>query len=224
MSACSTNTSEHSTEKNIGSVATPELAVAQTITENFEQGSKGSYATGTLKLKMGEWEFDNVMVGSEKNDAKNGMKAARFKKDEQASLTMLYDFHESLTKVSVAHGLYGGDVVPATWELKMSTDGGKSWQRTGSVVTTTSYSLNTQTFTLNTTRPVRLALYKLSGGRLNIDDFSFNPGNIQPIADQNADTNPTMGDDTEAPLALGNPSDASPGNVDNLLLKKKAIR
>lgn len=224
MSACNFenkgNTEQSTTQPAAPTSNATTLAVAHSIVEDFELGGKGSYATGSLKLKSGEWEFNNVMLGSEKNDLKNGNKAARFKKDEPGSLTMLYDIHETINTISVSHALYANDVQPATWELRASTNGGKTWTKVGNTITCSSHSLLTQEFKTNFSGAVRLGIFKLSGGRLNIDDLSINPqANQSPVASNTTDTET----DAENPLALGNPSGATPDNTNNLLLKKKVI-
>jgi endonuclease G len=93
--------------------------------------------------------------------------------------------------------------------LWYSTNGGSSWTQTGGTITTSSTTLNTAAFNMNLSGNVRFQLRKLSGGRLNIDDFSINDN-----GSQSASRDDNMG--------MGNPSGATTNvaNSNNYLMTK----
>ena len=125
-------------------------------------------------------------------------------------VSMQFNVTNGATQVSVKHGVYGTDA-SSTWQLWYSTNSGGSWSQTGSTITTSSTTLNTATFTLNITGNVRFEIKKLSGGRLNIDDFSITDNS-------NNNNNPTQDDN----MGMGNPSGATTNtaNSDNYLMVK----
>lgn len=201
------------------------LAVAQGPTEDFEQGAKKGYASAPVALRTGEWELENALLDGDASDKKNGRRALRFGKEGTGAARMLFDYSGGVNKISVAAGLYGNDA-PAEWDVRASTDGGKSWKTVSDRITARA-TLETFTFDAPFSGPVRFEVRKLSGGRLNIDDFSFNPMGGAPVADNTNNgggtPNGTTGDENEDPLALGNPSGATADNPNNLLVKKKGI-
>jgi endonuclease G len=181
-------------------------AVYANFPEGFDSGSKGAYAVGNVTLPSGTWTLDDALIGSLSGDRKNGTKSVRI--ENTGTVTMAFDVADGASQVSVAHGVYGNDA-SSTWQLWYSTNGGSTWTQTGSTITTSSTSLTTATFTLNISGNVRFEIKKLSGGRLNIDDFS--------ISDNN-NNNPTQDDN----MAMGNPSGATTNtaNTTNYLMVK----
>ncbi|TRO66928.1 DNA/RNA non-specific endonuclease [Christiangramia sabulilitoris] len=139
------------------------------ITEDYEAGSKGSYAAGTVDLPTGTWYFEEALVGSLANDRKTGTKSARIR--DLGILQMNFDV-QGAESLSINHAVYGTDG-SSTWELQASTNQGASWNRVGSTQTSANTSLENITYTLNYTENVRFRIVKLSGSgnRINIDDF-----------------------------------------------------
>src|SRR5687767_9707763 len=76
--------------------------------------------------------------------------------------------------VSAQHAKYGTDA-NSSWELWKSTNNGSTWTKVGSTVSTTSTSLQTATFTVNSSVAVRFEFRKVSGGasRLNLDNVQI---------------------------------------------------
>lgn len=139
------------------------------ITEDYESGSKGSYAAGTVDLPSGVWNLDEALIGTLANDRKTGTKSVRIR--DYGILEMTFDV-QGAQSVSFNHAVYGTDGA-SSWELQSSTDQGKNWTTEGSTQTSTSTSLQTVTFPMNYTGDVRFRIVKLSGSgdRINIDDF-----------------------------------------------------
>jgi hypothetical protein len=45
--------------------------------EDFEAGSKSTYAPFAIELSTGDWMFDQALIGNLAGDKKNGLKSAR---------------------------------------------------------------------------------------------------------------------------------------------------
>lgn len=185
-------------------------AVYTTFPENFETGIKTSYAVADVTIGSGSWNFNDALLGTSTTDRKNGTKSARIQ--NTGILTMNFDVTNGASQVTVAHGVYGTDA-SSTWALYASTNSASTWAQVGNTITTSSTTLSTATFTMSYIGNVRFQLRKLSGGRLNIDDFSIS---------DNTSSTPTQDDN----LTMGNPSGAitntsSPNNY--LLVKTQYV-
>ncbi len=142
------------------------------FSENFESGTKGSYATGTVSLASGTWTLNDALLGTSSSDPKNGSQSVRVR--NSGKVTMGFNFATGAKTVSVSHGIFGNDS-SATWGLWYSTNNGSTWTQAGSSVTTTSSSLNIATFTVNVQSPIRFEIRKTDGSsqRVNFDDFKI---------------------------------------------------
>ena len=185
------------------------LAVYPSWPETFNTGTKGSYAAADVLLGTGSWNLSDALLGNLSGDRKNGAQAARIQ--NTGMITMNFDLANGASTVSILHAKYGTDA-NSTWELWYSTNSGSTWTQTGGTITTSSITLTPANFTLTTTGNVRFQLRKLSGGRLNIDDFSANDNT------GGSGGSPTQDDN----LAMGNPSGAitNAGNPNNYLMVK----
>lgn len=227
--------------------AEPGAAPAQTgpaaLIETFEMGSKGSYAAADEALTTGSWRFSDALIGTTEQDHKDGARAARLRR--QGRLTMLFSAPAGVRRIRISSASYGQDA-PSTWELWLSRDGGRSFQRSGAPVTTQGPALRVRLFAGLANEPLRLEIRKTDGGsgRLNIDDIALETGGRGP-----AGPAPTSGVPVPSPvptpvpspvpapaptppagaqvpsqrddnLALGNPSGATsdPNNPTNYLL------
>ncbi len=190
-----------------------QAAVYTGFPETFETGSKGAYAAGNVTLTTGSWNLSDALLGSLTGDHKNGSQAVRIQ--NTGMLTMNFDKTNGATQVTIAHAIYGTDA-SSTWTLWYSTNSGSTWTQTGGTTTTSSATVNTATFTLTVTGNVRFQLRKLSGGRLNIDDFTItdNSGGTGGGTGGTATRDDNMG--------MGNPSGAttSTANTTNYLMVK----
>ncbi len=196
---------ENSPQQN-ASTENSSLRIYTGFPETMEGGSKSSYGTADVVLTTGSWNFNDALIGTLVNDHKNGTKAARI--ENTGMLTMNFDVTTGAAKVTLVYAEYGTDAA-STFGLWYSANSGASWIQAGTTVTASSPTLNTATFTLSVSGNVRFQLRKLSGGRLNIDDFSI---------DDNIVAGPPDNDN----ITMGNPSGAvtnaaSPNNY--LLIK-----
>jgi endonuclease G, mitochondrial len=186
----------------------PFMTVARAATvEGFESGSKTAYAAADVFLSTGWWYFDDALVGNLSTDRKTGAASARIR--NTGSVSTDFDFSSAST-VTVQHAVFGADG-SSTWELWASTNGGSSYFKVGSTVTSSSTTLATVSFTVNSATPVRLSIRKTGGGanRVNIDNVTVNSFAAPP---------PPLGEH----LTMGNPSNAvtDTAQIHNYLLNK----
>ncbi|HJW73708.1 MAG TPA: PKD domain-containing protein [Geothrix sp.] len=145
-------------------------AVAHTLSENFDTGTKTAYATGTVTFATGTWTLNDALLGSSSQDPHNGVQSVRVR--NSGKVTMGFNFAYGAQTVSVKHAVFGTDAA-STWGLWYSTNSGSTWTQAGGTITTSSSTLNTATFTLNKTGTIRFEIRKTDGSsnRLNFDDF-----------------------------------------------------
>lgn len=194
------------------------------LTEDFESTGKSSYNAAEVTLNTGTWFFNDALIASTGKDAHNGGQSVRLR--NMGELRMNFDV-TGVAQVTVKHAAYQKNKV-ARWQLKMSTDGGSTYQQVGPEITSKQHQLQTVSFTVNQQKPVRFEIVKTSGGnnRINIDDFVILPagaGNITAPTINNTDTDhsaPVVGDNSD--LLLGNPSNAIADvkSADNYLMAK----
>jgi endonuclease G len=185
----------------------PFMTVARAATvEGFESGSKTAYAAADVFLSTGWWYFDDALVGNLSTDRKTGAASARIR--NTGSVSTDFDFSSAST-VTVQHAVFGTDG-SSTWELWASTNGGSSYFKVGSTVTSSSTTLATVSFTVNSATPVRLSIRKTGGGanRVNIDNVTVNSFAAPPPLGEH--------------LTMGNPSNAvtDTTQIHNYLLNK----
>lgn len=173
----------------------------QASTETFESGTKTSYAIGNVTLSTGSWSFDEALIGNLSTDRKTGAASARVR--DTGSISMNFNAASAST-VTVQHAIFSSDG-SSTWELWASTNSGSTYTKIGSTVSTTSTSLVTATFTVNSSTSVRFSLRKVSGGanRINFDNVTINPasgGGGTP------GEHLTMGNPTNATVDTGQPT------------------
>jgi endonuclease G, mitochondrial len=169
-----------------------------TFTEGFEAGGKTSYAAATVQLTSGQWYMDDALTGNLSTDRKTGSYSARIR--NVGAVQMNFNTSSAGT-VSVQHAVFGTDG-GSTWALYKSTNNGGAWTQVGASVNTSSASLATAAFTVNSAVAVRFKVVKLTGGtnRLNIDNISIT-GYASPT--------PTPVPSSSEHLTMGNPSNAT---------------
>jgi len=202
--------------------------VTYSITENFDSGSKGSYAKADVTLSTGSWSFDNALIGNLAADLKNGAQSVRMK---TGAITMNFDIN-GLQTLYIKHGKYGTDAT-STWQLFKSTDGGTTYTQVGTDITETNTTLALDSFKIAATGKVRIQIKDITVSttpRLNIDDITFKGTGDPGITLGIPDTDPvdTAGTSkpaaargvivgTDAPPATGDNSDLLFGNPSNAL-------
>lgn len=228
--ACSAPTTETTTTA-VATAAAPTQTSA--FSETFEAGSKMGYAPTNEALTTGTWLFAETLIGNSLQDHKDGEHAARMRANGR--LTMQFDGPAGVRRISIMAAAYGNDG-PSTWELWLSRDHGRTWQRNGEPQTTTGPELRPAVFIGTAKEPIRLEIRKTDGGknRLNLDDITLEttggtatttpaPAPTPPQPDTAPAARPKP---TPHPLAdndnmlLGNPSGAvsDPANTTNYLL------
>ncbi len=210
FSACSDNSlntpepSDDSASNGISKVEAEQLAqTLTTTTEDFESGTKTSYATGTVTLATGSWTMSDALIGTLTSDRKNGARSARM--INTGRITMNFNRTTGAGTISIRHAVFGTDGA-SSWELWASTNSGASWTKIGATVTSSSTTLQTATFTANISGTVRIEIRKVSGGgnRINIDDITITGYSALPPAPASVHLN--MGNPTSAVTSTSAPT------------------
>lgn len=176
------------------------------FTETFESGRKDAYASGSVNLSSGRWTLSDALIGSTSSDRKYNSRSVRVRNTGYA--IMSFNMDRGASTVSVRHARYGGDG-NSSWRLVVSYDNGSSWQYAGGTINTTSTSLRTATFTINTSRSVRFGISKTGGGsnRINIDNFEVNTSSSGG-GDDDGGGGSTGSASRDNNMTFGNPSNA----------------
>ncbi|MBW6478187.1 MAG: T9SS type A sorting domain-containing protein [Bacteroidales bacterium] len=133
--------------------------------ENFEEGSKTSYAPFAIELSTGDWMFDDALVGTLASDKKNGLKSARIR---DGFIEMEFDYPLGLSEVSFYAANFSSDTGGAV-QVSYSDDSGENWQPLGSSIALSS-ELSQYSIPGSVEGNVRLRFSKSAGNRINIDD------------------------------------------------------
>ena len=160
--------------------------------ETYESGVKSTYPAGDITIATGIWNLDDAVIGTSSSDRKYGSRSVRIQ--NSGILTMNFDVINGCKKVTFYYAKYGSDA-NSTFDLYASLDGGVTWTKTGNTITASSTTLKLATFTMSVNGNIRFQLRKLSGGKLNIDNFSIEDNPLPATQENN--------------LALGNPSNAT---------------
>ncbi len=221
-------------------VSTPaRSALAPSIlTETFDSGSKGGYATGEETLPSGPWLLEETLIGTAEQDQKNGRAALRMKPDGRAQ--MRFDAAGAV-RVTVRAAAYGHDAA-TPWQLQLSENQGRSWLTVGATQTAAPGALQEVSFVVAPRGAARFALKHAGAeGRINFDDFRIERNVTGAEAVVVTDSAPAVEPalpPTPAPdrspatvttgattnrlgsnhLALGNPSNAGAADPANYLL------
>jgi endonuclease G, mitochondrial len=148
------------------------IAVVTTTIEDFEIGTKTSYAAADVTLKTGVWNFNDCLIGNSASDVKNGTKSARMR---NGKLTMKFNLTSGAGTVTIQHAMFGIDG-PSKWQLWYSIDDGSNWQEVDSTITTNTKVFQTATFTVDINGFIRFELRKSDSSavnRINFDDITF---------------------------------------------------
>ncbi len=177
-----------------------------TLNEGFEAGGKTAYAVGSVTLGSGSWTLDDALTGNLSGDAKTGSYSARVR--NTGKVTMNFNVASAGT-ISVQHAVYGTDG-SSTWELWKSTNSGSTWTKVGSTVTSSSASLSTVNFTVNSASAIRFEVRKTTGGtnRINLDNIIATAYSA-PTPTPTPTVSPTPPPSSSVHLTMGNPSNAT---------------
>jgi endonuclease G len=226
--ACSQPSAESSAGSTSATLppASPAQAPAGAFPETFETGSKGAYETADVALTTGPWLFTNGLIGSTDQDHKAGEHAARLRAGGR--LTMQFDAPAGIRRISILSAAYGEDG-PSTWELWVSRDRGRTWQRNGLPQTASGPTLRPSLFVGLANEPLRLEIRKTDAGknRLNLDDIRLETtaGAVAAVPARASTNDYFKNRNTPAPVPASPPATKPPRQVpgtaadnDNLLL------
>src|ERR1700754_3458652 len=108
------------------------VTATQSLTEDFEAGTKTGYAAGTVTFFSGSWTLTDALVGTSASDAKDGSQSVRVR--NTGIISMNFDVSSGASTVTVSHATYGSDG-SSTWGLWVSADGGSTYTQVGSDIT-----------------------------------------------------------------------------------------
>jgi len=158
---------EEETQEDFG---TDESAL--TLVESFEAGTKSTYAAATTTLGTGPWLLSDALIGTTTSDRKEGLKSVRLR--NQGFVRMMFDRTTGAGSITLKHAKFGADP-SSQWEVRYSLDGGLTWRKAGSTVTTSSTAFWTRSFLIRRSGVIRFEIRKTSidAARLNLDDISI---------------------------------------------------
>jgi len=142
--------------------------------EDFEEGSKSSYGTGSIEFSSGSWILSDALLGSDGRDRFNGSQSVRIR---DGFIEMEFDYPEGASVISFsgANSGFSGDT-GGTARILYSTDEGESWTALDEPVTLTEgSSLQRYELFVEINSPVRFRIEKVEGNRINIDDIEIEP-------------------------------------------------
>ena len=151
------------------------VAPAPTVAfEDFEQSTKGTYTTGTVTLRSGDWTFTDALLGNLFNDRVHQVQAARIR---GGSIAMNFDKPNGAGVITLSAAIYGADA-PASFVLEISTNGGTTYTAVPGAPTALTTTLTRYSFAVNRAGNVRLRISStntVSGAnpRINIDDLTI---------------------------------------------------
>lgn len=165
---------------------------ANTLSEGFDTGGKTAYAAANVTLPSGSWYLDDALTGNTVSDRKTGSYSARVRNTGKVSMNFNVP---GAGAVTIQHAVYGADGA-STWQLWKSTNSGSTWTQAGLTVATSTTTLATAAFTVNSAAAVRFEIRKISGGanRINIDNITVAAYSAPPSGSVH--------------LTMGNPSNA----------------
>jgi hypothetical protein len=143
-----------------------------TFCEDFEAGSKATYASNDVTCASGRWSLDNMLLGTGVNDKKHDTQAVR----GYGTVTMLFDKTNGVGQISIHHGMYGTDsAAGVAWTLLVSQNAGNTWTAYASAPQAPDSTLREVVFeSVNLPGSVRIKVV-VSGGsstkRVNFDDI-----------------------------------------------------
>ncbi len=234
LNACGNNNRSSMPPANPASVSYGgNYTAAQTLTEDFEQGQKKSYAAGRVKFKTGNWLLQDALIGSSTTDYKAGKQSVRIR--NSGKLSMLFAVND-VAAIHIKHAAFAEDG-PSAWALFVAVDGKSDFVQTGAEIISSSHQLQTAVFNIHKSGLLKFEIRKLSGGknRINIDDFTITGTQDVPvsggIAVSTGDTlkpQPPAGTDSATTadndnLLCGNPSGATAdeSNYNNYLINQQ---
>lgn len=164
--------------KTDGTLPVVQITTAQQQwTENFDTGSKLSYAVADVQFATGSWNLSEAVVGSAAEDKKNGLKSVRMRTN--GIVSMNFDKSNGAGVLSVLHANYG-TLSGGAWKLQLSTTSGADWVDAGPEISCES-TLKAAYFVVNRPEAIRFRIVQTGGDRINIDDISISNYTEDPV-------------------------------------------
>ncbi|MDG5766587.1 phospholipase D-like domain-containing protein [Balneolales bacterium ANBcel1] len=141
--------------------------------EDFESGSKGGYAAGTVELDSGIWMLNDALLGRQSGDLTMGSQSVRLR---DGHINMEFDV-DGAGEVRFYHANSqfsndGGSSI----QLQYSQNGGASWTNIGDEIVCADGALEQAVVEANIEGNVRFRIIKSngpSGARISIDNFEI---------------------------------------------------
>ena len=146
--------------------------------EDFEHGSKGSYATAEVNCSASTWEMSNALIAGDANAL--GQKCVRMKgatTDKNGvttpgRLTMLSDKENGCDSLWFSAGSYGTDS-GVSMTVSYSTDQGKTWTKLASSISLSRMKRYGYKVNCNGSIRLRFENDKTGNKRINIDNIQM---------------------------------------------------
>lgn len=146
---------------------------------DFENISKGSYASANVTIDGNEWTLNETLVGGLASDLKYETKSLRIR--DFGFLKSNFPFEAGINTISFSYGLFGTDP-PSSIAVEYAYEWDQNnWHRVPITTQTTELlisnnsALETITLSLNINASIYFRIIKTaSAGRVNIDNLSIN--------------------------------------------------
>jgi len=148
----------------------------------FEDGSKGSFASGDVTLSNKTWNLNGVLIGTLADDLKIGSKSARLRYEEdgvQAMTSLEPMMSNGISTISFWYGPYGthGTNAPSL-ALEIAESPDSNWISVGEVNAGAVETLTYFSADVYVSSPVYVRIRAVSGtkdGRANFDNIAITP-------------------------------------------------
>lgn len=149
-----------------------DLEDAEPAANYGNSATKPSYAAAdvTLGIPKMTWTLDNVLIGGDQNDVRNGTFSMRMNQYADSNIELKSDGIE-FNLVEFKHAVYGSNPIGGSLLVSYSTDGGVTYKDLDdALVSVNSHSLELYRVTLPE-KANRVKITSMVGGRrINIDD------------------------------------------------------
>ena len=181
--AFSIDTSNASASGNI-SIGMWDIPNEISIFTDFEDVSKGTYATGNITTYNNTWLFNDALIGSLSSDLKNDAQSARLRSGTMETLFSIIN----LTSVDFYAGRFGSDAL-GTFTIELSSDG-IVYEIYDTITVTTNLMMYTIYFEesqanilgLSLNDALYLRFQSTDSHRINIDDvdikYAYDPNEV----------------------------------------------
>ena len=142
-------------------------SAAAQLSEDFESGSKGSYAAGDVDLETGSWHFNDALLGSQSGDRTNGSQSARLR-DGYIRMNFNKSDGADEFRFTAANAGFSGDSGGIV-QVAYSTDEGGSWNELSDEIELND-ELTEYIIEADISGDVRFEISRVAGGRISIDE------------------------------------------------------